>query len=439
VRRIRVLEPLAERDFALLTVASGVSLLGDGFFYVALAWQVYEISNAPTALSLVGVAWTLPLVLFLLVGGVLSDRYDRRRLMIGADLVRALALGGMAALALSGSRELWPIMALIAFVGLGDAFFNPASTAILPQLVPAERLPQANALAGVMRPIMLRLAGPAIGGLTVAGLGTGAAFAVDAASFAVSAVAVAAIAPRPPHAVVERGVGRAIHEIGEGLAFVRANPWCWATLVSAALSLLVFFGPMEVLVPYLVKNQLGLGPEALGAIFAVGGVGAILAALTVGQLGIPRRQVTVMYLAWAVGIGAMAIYGVMTDLWHALLTSFVTAAMFELGIIIWNTLMQQLVPGRLLGRVSSLDWLVSAGLVPVSFALTGPAAQVVGPSATMVWAAVLGAVFTLALLFVPGVRDPERGAFARPDMHALTAEAHPMPGAPTGGPAHPRP
>jgi len=165
LRQIRLLEPLGERDFALLTAGWVVSLLGDGFFSVALAWQVYEISNVPTALSIVGVAWTLPLILFLLLGGVFSDRYDRRWMMIGADLVRAAAVGLLGLLSIAGVIELWHVVALIAFVGLGDAFFNPASTAIVPDLVRDEQLPQANALHGLVRPLMVRLIGPALGGL----------------------------------------------------------------------------------------------------------------------------------------------------------------------------------------------------------------------------------------------------------------------------------
>ncbi|HTE66429.1 MAG TPA: MFS transporter, partial [Candidatus Binatia bacterium] len=160
---VRMLQPLARRDYALLTTGSVISLLGDGFFSVALAWQVYEISNVPTALSIVGVAWTLPLVLFLLLGGVFTDRYDRRWLMIGADLVRAAAVAVLGILSVAGLIELWHVVALIAFVGLGDAFFNPASTAIVPDLLRNEELPQANALQGLVRPLMFRLVGPALG------------------------------------------------------------------------------------------------------------------------------------------------------------------------------------------------------------------------------------------------------------------------------------
>jgi len=412
LRQIRLLEPLGERDFALLTAGWVVSLLGDGFFSVALAWQVYEISNVPTALSIVGVAWTLPLILFLLLGGVFSDRYDRRWMMIGADLVRAAAVGLLGLLSIAGVIELWHVVALIAFVGLGDAFFNPASTAIVPDLVRDEQLPQANALHGLVRPLMVRLIGPALGGITVAGLGPGVAFLVDGSSFLVSGVAILLISTRPSRTVVSHGIRQTIAEVREGLTFVRRNPWCWATLLSAMFSLLVFIGPVQVLLPYLVKNRLGLGPEALGAIFAVSGVGAIGAAIAVGQLGLPRRRITIMYVVWSAGVALFAGYGLMTSLWQAFLIGLGTAALFEVGQIIWVTLLQTLVPRELLGRVSSLDWLVSTGLVPLSFALTGPVAALLGPGPTMIVAGLLGSVLMGVLLFVPGVRDPERQQLA---------------------------
>jgi predicted outer membrane lipoprotein len=408
VGRIRILQPLAERDYALLTGGSLISLLGDGFFFVALAWKVYELSNVPTALSLVGLAWTLPLVLFVLLGGVFSDRYDRRWLMIGADLVRAAAIGLLGILSVWGVLELWHVVALIAFVGLGDAFFNPASTAIVPDLLADEQLPQANALQGLLRPLAVRLIGPALGGFIVAGVGSGTAFVLDAASFLASAAAVAAIAVRPSRQVSAHGVRQTLHEVGEGLAFVRATPWIWATLVSAMLSLLVFVGPEQVLLPFLVKNRLDLRADALGGIFAVGGVGAILAAITVGQLGQPRLRVTAMYASWSVGVLLIAGFGLMTTLWQAMLLSAAGGGLFELGQMIWTTLLQQLVPRELLGRVSSLDWLVSVGLVPVSFALTGPVARAIGPEGTMIAAGTVGSLLMGSLLFFPGVRDPER-------------------------------
>ncbi|HEX6474765.1 MAG TPA: MFS transporter [Candidatus Limnocylindria bacterium] len=408
LRAVRILRPLERRDFAFLTTGAVVSLLGDGFFSIALAWQVYEISNVPTALSVVGVAWTIPLLVFILLGGVFTDRYDRRRLMIGADLVRAAAIGLMGVLSLAGVIELWHVIVLIAFVGLGDAFFNPASTAIVPDLLPDDLLPQANALNGLIRPLTIRLVGPAVGGFVVALSSAGTAFVIDAASFLASALAIAAISRPPAREIVSHGVRQAIAEVGEGLSYARKTPWLWATLVSAMFSLLCFIGPVQVLLPFLVKNQLALGPEALGAIFAIGGIGSVLAAIAIGQLGLPRRYVTVMYASWAIGVLLLAGYGVMTALWQAMLIGLITATLFEVGSIIWITLLQTEVPRELLGRISSLDWLVSTGLVPVSFALTGPVAGALGPQNTIIAAALIGSVLMGGLLFFPGVRDPER-------------------------------
>ena len=404
-----LLRPLGTRDYRLLVFGAIVSLLGDGFYFIALAWQVYEISNVPTALSIVGVAGTLPLVALVLIGGALSDRFDRRKLMIGADLLRAFAIGTMAVLSLTGVIEIWHIVALVILVGAGQAFFNPASTAILPDLLADHHLPGANAFSGIYRPMVARLIGPAIAGFVVAIAGSGFAFGFDAATYLVSAAAVAAIRTRPsPRPAGDHGPRRIIGDVREGLRYVRGQPWIWATLVSAMLSLLVFLGPMDVLVPFLVKNRLNLGPESLGAIFAAGGVGSMLMAILVGSLGQPRRRVTVMYASWSLGVLLIAAYGLMTALWQALLVSFVMSAAFELGQVIWTTMLQQRVPRELLGRVSSLDWLVSTGLVPISFALTGPAAAIFGPEQTIVGASVIGALLMCLLLFYPGVRDPER-------------------------------
>jgi MFS family permease len=403
-----------------------VSLIGDGFFHVALAWQVYQISNVPTAMSFVGVAATLPLVIFILIGGTFSDRYDRRRLMIGADLLRGVAIGAMGILSMAGVLELWHMAAMLAIVGFGDAFFNPAATAIVPDLLSEDKLPQANAISGVLRRLMVSIVGPALAGFMIAIFGPGQAFVIDALTFIVSAAAVYAIRARPQlRPKADLGVRQTVHDIGEGLSYVRGRPWIWATLLSAMFSLLVFIGPVQVLVPFLVKNRLGLGPEALGTIFAVGGVGSILMAVAIGQLGLPRRRVTAMYVSWTLGIGVMAIYGVMDSLWQALLVAAFSHSMFELGQVIWTTMLQQLVPRNLLGRVSSVDWLVSIGLVPLSYALTGPASDLLGPGTTMVYGALAGAVITILLILVPGVRDPEKVTPPAPKETGLVISTSP--------------
>ena len=178
--RVRLLAPLAHRDYRLLVGGMSVSLLGDGLFLVALAWQVYSLSDAPTALASVGIAMTVPTIACLLIGGAVSDRCERRRVMLAADAVRAVLLAALAVLALTGALRLWHLLVIAVGYGAATAFFNPASDALVPQLLPAEELAQANSLDQLIRPLALRLAGPALGGLLIGSVGTGWAFALDA-------------------------------------------------------------------------------------------------------------------------------------------------------------------------------------------------------------------------------------------------------------------
>jgi MFS family permease len=181
-----LLRLLGHHQFRLLWTGMTVSLVGDGVFLVALAWQVYALSNVPTALSAVMLAMSVPHVLLLLVGGVVSDRFDRRRVMLAADLVRGAALLALAVLSLSGGMAVWSVAALAVLYGAGTAFFGPAFDAIVPEIVPTDLLVEANSLDQFVRPTALRLAGPALGGAVVAAVGPGWAFALDAATFAVS-------------------------------------------------------------------------------------------------------------------------------------------------------------------------------------------------------------------------------------------------------------
>jgi MFS family permease len=403
--RVNLLAPLRHRDFRLLWAGMTVSLFGDGIFLVAMAWQAYELWNAPAALSLLGIGMTIPMIAFLLPAGVLSDRLDRRSLMLCADLARAIVIAVLAVLALTGLLTFWELLAIVALYGVGTAFFAPAFEAIVPDIIPAPDLAAANSLDQLVRPIAYRLAGPAIGGALVAGFGLGAAFAVDAATFAISAGAVFLM--RPPAHPRSEHVDSSFSAVKEGLRFVRRRVWLWGTLLSAAIAYLAFMGPAEVLLPYLVKNELQASAGDLGLVFAAGGVGAISAALIMGQRGHPGRDVTFMYAAWTLATLAIAGYGLATSSWQLMLACLVFNALETAGTIVWATIKQRHVPASMLGRVSSLDWLISIGLLPLSFALTAPVAAVVGVRATLIGAAAIGGVFTLAALFLPGMRDIE--------------------------------
>jgi DHA3 family tetracycline resistance protein-like MFS transporter len=412
--RVRLFAPLVHRDYRLLVGGMTVSLLGDGLFLVALAWQVYALSNAPTALASVGIAMTIPTIACLLLGGAVSDRYDRRLVMLCADAVRAVGLGVLALLSVSGSLRLWQLMAVAVVYGAATAFFDPASDALVPQLLPSDSLAQANSLDQLIRPLALRLAGPAVGGAVIGLIGVGWSFGLDAGSFVVSAASLLAMSPVRRPAQDGEAVRSVRREVAAGLRYVRSHAWLWATLVSAAIAYLLFMGPTEVLVPFIVKNRLSDGAGALGLVFAAGGLGSLLCAIVIGQRGLPRRALTFMYICWTLATLAIAGYGLSSQLWGLMLASVAFNTLETAGTIAWATTKQRLVPTELLGRVSSLDWLISIGLLPVSFAITGPVSAALGLRTTLVGAGVLGAAVTFAALLVPGVREMDEPGAAAP-------------------------
>ena len=405
VGRGNLLSPLRQRDFRILWTGMTISLIGDGIFLIAIAWESYSLWNAPAALSIVGIGMTIPTIAFLLIGGVVSDRRDRRVVMAWADGLRAVAVAVLAALVLMGALRFWELVVLVAFYGVGTAFFMPAFEAILPELLPKSELPAANALDQFVRPIAMRLVGPVAGGALVAA-SAGIAFAIDAASFAACLAAVLAMPRRAGRRVDVQS--SSVAALKEGLRFVRQRVWLWGTLLSAAIAYLVFLGPTEVLLPFLVKNELHASAGTLGLVLAAGGLGAVGGAAFMGHRGHPRRDVTVMYMTWTIATLAIAGYGIANAAWQLMLVCLVFNALEAAGTIVWATIKQQHVPGSMLGRVSSLDWLISIGLLPLSFALTAPAAAVFGARATLVGAAALGAAVTLGAFFLPGMRAIER-------------------------------
>ena len=410
--RLNLLSPLRHRDFRLLWAGMTVSLLGDGIFLVAMAWQAYDLWNAPAALSILGIGMTVPTIAFLLPAGILSDRLDRRLVMLWADIGRAFVIGTLAVLALTDLLTFWQLVVVVAFYGVGTAFFTPAFEAVVPDVVPAGDLPAANSLDQFVRPIALRLVGPALGGVMVAGFGAGTAFAFDAVSFAASTLAIWSI--HPPRHERSPESESPVAAMKEGLRFVARRVWLWGTLLSAAIAYLAFLGPAEVLLPYVIKNELHGSAGDLGLVFAAGGVGAVGAAVFMGQRGHPRKDVTIMYATWTLATLAVAGYGLATASWQLMIACLLFNALETAGTIVWATIKQRHVPASMLGRVSSLDWLISIGLLPLSFALTAPVTALIGARATLVGAAAIGGAFTLGALFLPGMRAIE-GVAGRSD------------------------
>jgi DHA3 family tetracycline resistance protein-like MFS transporter len=421
--RIGILKPLQVRDFRFLWAGMTISMIGDGIYLVAIAWQVLQIENRPGALALVGIAWSLPQVALVLASGALSDRLDRRVLMIAGDLIRFFAIGTLGILSLSGQLTIPRILILVLFYGAGQAVFQPSFQSITPVIVPGDLLVQANSLAQLVRPFAMTLIGPLVGGVLVAWFSAGVAFLVDATTFLFSMLMILLMRTRHQARPEDERSGSFLGEIADGLRYVRRTRWLVIAMVAATVSLLAVWGPWEVLVPVVVRNDLGGQASSLGLVFGAGGVGAVVVAAFFGQRGgLPRKPLTAMYLAWALGMFGTAGFGVVTTVWQAMAVAFVTEGSIAYLVVVWVTLVQRLVPDRLLGRVFALDWMISTMGVPLSFAITGPTAEAIGHDATLIWAGVVGGTVTIAFMLVRGARGPERdGSLAGEEATVVAA------------------
>ena len=203
--------------------------------------------------------------------------------------------------------------------------------------------------------------------------------------------------------------GSLLQEALAGYTFVRSRVWLWGTFAAATLAYLLFIGPTEVLLPYLVKHSLHGDAGELGLVLSAGGIGAVVAAVIVSRTGLPRRQFTFMYLTWALATLAVAGYGLATSGWQLMLACFVINGLEAAGTIAWATTKQRLIPTELMGRVSSLDWFISIAGLPLSYALTAPVAALLGVRTTLIGAGVLGAAVTAAAVLLPGMLDVDGG------------------------------
>ena len=399
-----VLRPLRHRDFRLLWAGLAVSLAGSGLWLVALAWQVISLGGGPAQLSLVTALYSVGLLAFVLVGGVAADRLPQRLVMLAADLVRAAMLLVLGLLSLSGDLAIWHLAVGGLVVGAGESFFIPSYTAILPRLLPERELLAANGLEGTLRPLAQQAAGPALGGLAVAALSPGAAIFAGGLTYLFSAGCLLAMRVRPARGTVKSGdpgVASIFADLREGYRYVRATSWLWATLLFALAAVFFVVGPLEVLLPFAIRDNLGGGAEEYGLALAAFGIGGAAGALAISSGRLPRRYLTVMILMWGLGSVPFAVVGMAGALWIVLMALFVVGATFSAATVIWGTLLQRRVPEALRGRVSSLDFFVSLGLMPVSMAVAGPAGAVFGLTAVFLVAGTLPAFFAAAAILLP--------------------------------------
>jgi hypothetical protein len=388
---------LAGRDFRCFYVGYSASLLGTAMASVAIAFAVLGNGGTATDLGVVFAANIVPMIAFMLGGGAIADRLGRRPVMLAADVARCAAQG-ILAVAQVGHPRLWLFVAAALVVGTGNAFFQPALAGLPVQLAPRGRLGDANALLAVAGPAA-QIAGPALAGILIAATNPATVVAVDAASYAVSAAALAML--RFPSADRSRPQSL-LSDLAAGWAEFKAHSWLLASTIQFALFNLLTWGPYLVLGPVLARDYLG-GASAWGAILACYGGGAILGGLlALGRR--PRRPLAVANLATlgfplpplalALHLPVVAVAG------GALLAGLGSA----LGSALEETVTQQRIPAQALSRVSAFNMVGAFAFGPVAFAAAGPVAAAVGARALLGFGAVWAAFGTIVVFTVPSVR-----------------------------------
>jgi MFS family permease len=402
VTTARKLRVLREPAYRRLWIGRTTSLVGDGIAPVALAFAILDLTGSATDLGIVLAAHSIVLIALVLVGGVVADRISPRLALLGADLTRMVSTGLIAALLLSGVAEVWELALLYAIDGAATAFFNPASDAITPQLVPARRLQEANALLNFSR-WAGKVAGPALAGVLLALGSPGAALGADAVTFAVSAACLWSLSVQGGRA--EREDQNFLSDLRHGWREFSSRDWAVAIVVSAAVTNAIFTPVFLVLGPAVAKDSLG-GSSSWALIVALFGVGGLLGGAIALSVR-PRRPLLVsegFALVFALPVALLAIPSHTVVIAAGALISGCVASLSE---ILYVTVVAQKVPHASLSRVMAYDWFGSLALEPLGLALVGPLAVAIGISTTLWLGATVITACIFAVLLVPGVRRLE--------------------------------
>jgi MFS family permease len=387
---------LRHRDFRLLFYGQAVSVLGDALFPVALAFAVLDgLDGSPAELGFVLAAQVLPMTFLVLVAGVWADRVSRRRLMLVSDVGRCAVQAAVAALLLSGAAELWHLIVLVALYGSFEAFFRPASGGLIPALVPATELQQANSLIALAMNAG-QVLGPAAAGVLIVALSPGAAVAIDAATFLVSAAFLVALrepprAPHPPDHAPDF-----LAELKGGVREVRSRRWMLAFMPALSAYHFVALPCVLALGAVLADRELdGAGSWAI--IVSSFGAGTILGS-ALGLRWKPRRPMQAASLAFLAAACQPAIIALAGSTAAIAAFEAVAGVAVAIGFAQWETTLGRLIPAGALSRVTSLDWFTTVGLMPLGYALAGPLAAALGLHETMVGASAIAvALFAVAL------------------------------------------
>lgn len=409
LNRIRALRPLASRDYRLLFAAVGIEVFGTGMWTIVMVFQVLALDDSPLALSAVATGMSLGLFAFSILGGVVADRFSKRRIIITVQGCTAAVMTVVAVLSLTETIELWHVGVASFAMGAGSAFFYPAYSAYLPQVLPPEQLLAANGLEGALRPSMGQGLGPALGGIVVGMFFPAIGAVIVAASYAIAYILTLFLSRRDELTTVTSPEQHTSvwGDLRAGVNYVVHARWLLWTLVFGSSLALIIQGPIEVLLPFITRDRFEDAESTFGFLLAAFGIGGAIGSLVVSSLKLPRRYLTFMIACWGGGTLPLAVIGVADNLILMLAALFIVGAATGAGVVIWGTLLQRLVPLDMIGRVASLDFFVSIAFMPVSIAIAGPLSLLVPIPVIFIIAGVAPPVLALIALLAGRMRESE--------------------------------
>jgi MFS family permease len=432
---------LGESEFRKLFLGQATSVVGVMFTVVALPFAVLEIGGTATDIGIVEAANLVPLAIFLLIGGVWADRLPRQKVMLVADFLRFGLQCATAALLIAGVAEVWQLALLQVGMGVCEAFFRPAAVGLIPQVVSALRLQQANALSGLVMSVSITL-GAVFAGLLVAAVGPGWGIGIDGLTYLISAwfllrLRPAAFLGRREAAAPPAGPGRALagEEAAAGPETAAAGPgsrgflkdltagwreftshtWLWVMVAGVSMFLFAIDGPIQVLGPIVARNVYD-GARTWGFTSAAMGVGQIAGGL-ISLRWRPRRPMLIIAAGMSLAAVPVALLAMEAPVWTLYVSLAVMGVEWGLYDPFWMTCMQRVVAPEMISRVSSYDYLGSLAFYPAGLALAGPLADAFGVT-TVLWAsagvAILVSVFQLSWRDVRAPKDMGPRQAARP-------------------------
>jgi MFS family permease len=413
---LRLTQALHSRVFAWFWLGQTISALGDGAFLTALAVAVYALTGSSLMMGLFLTAQITPELLFTLLGGIIADRFVRRRVLFWADLGRLFAVTAIAVLIWFRLLLLWHLFALAILFGLARSFFNPAYSAITPELVEPDHVTSANALTALSMQCG-NLLGPVLGAMFIAlgGGSTAPAFAFDGLTFLASVCSLLAIGRlafplAQPTSQQERsrvGIKGVLVDMLDGFGTIRDSTWLFWSMLAATFGLIAYTGAIAVSLPKLVFAVYRSNAWLLATVSTTVGIGAIAGIVFVGQFHLRHRGIIGFAAYIASGLALIAFSLPLSAINITLVTlpaAFVVGMGMSVMDVIWSTLLYEMVPGHKLGRVASVDQLGARGLLPVGYILAGRISDSQGPAAVFLFGGLAMVILNVLPLFIRDIR-----------------------------------